>query len=362
MANGSRWSLLNVCFLAGTLILVAVFVPLEIIHGKGLRLHLAVCVIMVFLIGTAVTAGYHRLFSHRAYQAWWPLRLLLLVFGAAAFENSALKWASDHRLHHRYVDSDRDPYCIQKGFWYAHWTWVMEKQDHPLQGVADLERDPLVRWQHRHHFLIGAIVASLPLGAGLMTHNLWGSFVIGILLRIVCTHHLTFLINSAAHTFGTRPYTDANTARDNLLLAPLTFGEGYHNFHHMWPSDYRNGIRWHHLDTTKWLLNVLSWVGLARKLHRVPNATIERARISMTEKNMRTRLVKASPGLAEQLCSRLASARQRLDEALAGFQAQRDDWNSHRSERKAARRQYRDELHAAWEEWKAVCFQVRLVV
>jgi len=360
MVKKSRWSLLNVCFLAGTLTLAAIFVPPEIIHGKELWLNLVICAVMVFCIGTSVTAGYHRLFSHRAYQARWPLRLFLLVFGAAAFENSALKWASDHRLHHRYVDTDRDPYSIQRGFWYAHWIWVMEERELPLQGVADLEKDPLVLWQHRHHFLIGAFVASLPLGAGLLMHDLWGSIVIGLLLRIVCTHHLTFLINSAAHTFGTQPYTDANSARDNVLLAPLTFGEGYHNFHHMWPGDYRNGVRWHHLDTTKWILSGFAWLGLVRKLNRVPDATIHRAQIGMTEKIMRARLTKAAPGLAEKLNSRLASARQRLDQALATFQAHRESWSSHRTEWKAIRLQHRAELRAAWEEWKMVCFQVRL--
>lgn len=234
MYLAKRWNLLNTTFLTGTLALALVLVPWRLATA-GLRWSEAlVCLAMVFAIGTAISGGYHRLFSHRAYKASWPVRFLFLCLGAAAFENSALKWASDHRLHHQHVDTDQDPYTIGKGFWYAHWTWVMEAKDHPLVGVADLEKDPLVRWQHRHHFLIGAVVATIPLWIGLGTGNVLGHLVFGLALRIVLTHHTTFFINSAAHWFGSRPYTDANTARDNWLLAPLTYGEGYHNFHHQW--------------------------------------------------------------------------------------------------------------------------------
>ena len=109
------------------------------------------------------------------------------------------------------------------------------------------------------------------------------------------THHTTFFINSAAHLFGTRPYTDANTARDNWLLAPLTYGEGYHNFHHLWQWDYRNGVLWYQWDTTKWLLNVLAWLGLVGQFRRVSAAAMTRARLRMEEKRLRERLVSGQP-------------------------------------------------------------------
>ena len=258
-------SVLNTSFLLGTLLLAVIFVPLKL-AAHGLRWSEALMGLAMFIaIGLSVTAGYHRLFSHRAYQASWPVRLVFLLFGAAAFQNSALKWSSDHRVHHHHVDDvDRDPYVIGKGFWYAHWTWVMEKRDLPLEGIADLEKDPLVRWQHRHHFVIGGLVALIPVWVGLATGNVLGHLVIGLLLRIVLTHHTTFLINSAAHMFGSRPYTEANSARDNWLLAPFTFGEGYHNYHHMWQWDYRNGVRWFQWDPTKWLLGALAATGAVR--------------------------------------------------------------------------------------------------
>jgi stearoyl-CoA desaturase (delta-9 desaturase) len=279
---------LNTLFLLGTLLLASVLVPWKI-AAQGVRAsEVTVFFVLYSIIGLSITIGYHRLFSHRAFQAAWPVRLLVLVFGAAAFQNSALAWSSDHRHHHRFVDDlDKDPYPVRRGFWYAHWTWVMEARDRPFDAVADLEQDPLIRWQNRHHFWIGAAAALLPvLAVGLATGNLAGQLAIGLLLRIVATHHSTFLINSAAHWFGSQPYTDANSARDNVLLAPLTFGEGYHNYHHMWQWDYRNGPRWYQWDPAKWLIAAGSWMGLTRGLRRVPDTEVQRARLAMETKRL----------------------------------------------------------------------------
>jgi stearoyl-CoA desaturase (Delta-9 desaturase) len=366
MTTARHWSILNTSFLLGTLLLALVLVPLNVMHSKHLGLELTVCLGMFAAIGLAVTAGYHRLFSHRTYQAAWPVRFVLLCFGAAAFQNSALQWSSDHRIHHRFVDTDRDPYNIRKGFWYAHWIWVMEHSPRQLQGVADLQADPLVRWQDRYHFVIGAIVACIPLFIGLATGHVWGHFVMGMLLRIVLTHHTTFLINSAAHVFGTRPYTETNSARDNGLLAPFTFGEGYHNFHHFWPGDYRNGIRWYQWDTTKWLIRSLQLIGLASKLRRTPEATIQKARIALEEKRLSRRLAEAQSSLADDLRLRLASARQRMEHALETFHAHRAERKQMRAERrqewKQAMNQKRAELQDAWDEWKATRSMVRRAV
>jgi len=356
----SRWNILNTSFLVGTLMLAVILVPIQVIHSRHLLFELTLCLAMFLATGTAVTAGYHRLFSHRAYEAAWPLRLALLCFGAAAFENSALAWSSDHRVHHRYVDSEKDPYAITKGFWYAHWIWVMESTNHPIQGVDDLQKDPLVRWQHRHYFLIGAVVALIPVAIGWAIHDLWGSIVMALLLRIVLTHHTTFLINSAAHVFGSRPFTDANTARDNPWLAPLSFGEGFHNFHHMWPADYRNGVRWYQWDSTKWALNAFAWLGLASKFKRTPEMTIRRARLRMEAKTLKAALDKALPPCETLvIISRLAAAHERLDGAMARFHEHREAWKHRTEDWKGAMQQRRSELRAAWEEWKATRMAAR---
>lgn len=371
---------LNTLFLLGTLAATLVAVPLHLFFNGFRWSEWLVAMAMVFTIGTAISAGYHRLFSHKAYVASWPVRLFLLLFGAASFENSALKWSSDHRLHHRYVDDlEKDPYAIGKGFWYAHWTWVMEDKDVPMVGVSDLQKDPLVMWQHRYFFRIGAVIALIPVLIGLATGNLIGHLVVGLLLRIVLTHHTTFLINSAAHVFGSRPYTDANSARDNWFLAPLTYGEGFHNFHHMWQWDYRNGALWYQWDSTKWILNGLAWAGLISKLRRVPVTLMDRARIRMEEKALRERLATAG-AVASPLQDRLAAARERVDRALAGLQDRREAWDARKQEWrakglakadawKAAKREWkaglsqqRDELRAAWMEWKAAQAEARMVL
>ncbi|BDU69372.1 hypothetical protein GETHOR_14730 [Geothrix oryzae] len=375
MAHRTARSWLNTLFLMGTLILALILVPWKV-TVQGLRWSEgAVLLAMYSATGLAITVGYHRLFSHRAFQAAWPVRLAVLLFGAAAFQNSAIAWCSDHRHHHRFVDDpERDPYPVKRGFWYAHWIWVMEAKDRPLEAVGDLERDPLLRWQRRYHFWIGAAVVALPvLAVGLLTHNVVGQLVIGLLLRIVLTHHSTFLINSAAHWFGTQPYTDANSARDNVLLAPFTFGEGYHNFHHMWQWDYRNGPRWYQWDPAKWLIAAGAWVGLTRGLRRVPATEMQRARVAMEARRLAAALTRD----AFQARRTLEEARFRIDASLAAFQtcldawpakkaewkakglAKADAWRTVRTEWKHQRLQQRRALRAAWMGWNQARLQAK---
>lgn len=230
------------------------------------------------LCGLSITGGYHRLFAHAAYRGRAALRLFYLFFGAASVQNSALQWVSDHRRHHRRTDSDDDPYNIKRGFWWAHIGWVLFKdveQDTGPRDVSDLERDPLVRFQHRHYY-------TLALGAGFLlpvaTASLWGDALGGALvacfLRLALQYHATFAINSVAHTFGDQPFGGTVSARNHALTAILTLGEGYHNFHHRFPSDYRNGYAPHHYDPTKWWIWIMARLGFASDLRRTPPTAI----------------------------------------------------------------------------------------
>lgn len=234
--------------------------------------------------GMAITMGYHRCFSHRAFSTARPIEALLLFFGAASVQNSVLKWSSDHRIHHAKVDTEADPYNINEGFWWAHIGWVVHhgRNKDGLKNVADLQRNPLVRFQHRFFFplvvLAGFLVPALI--AGLWGDAL-GGFLIAGCLRLVLQWHATFSINSVAHKLGSRPYSLKNSARDSMITALLTFGEGYHNFHHRFQSDYRNGVKWYHFDPSKWLIWSLSRVGLARDLKRASRDAIQRARESV---------------------------------------------------------------------------------
>jgi len=241
-----------------------------------------------FASGLSITAGYHRLFSHRTHKGEWPLRLFYALFGAAAFQNSAIKWCSDHRRHHLKTDEDEDPYSVTDGFVWAHIGWVMVDQgDEIVEHVDDLQADKILAWQDRHIFLIGFLVGIvLPglVGFALLgnIHGLLGGMIYGGFLRVVVVHHATFLINSAAHTWGTQPYSTANTSKDSPLLSFFTFGEGYHNFHHTFQADYRNGHRWYHWDPSKWLIQSASWFGLTKDLHKIPDKSIESRRMKAT--------------------------------------------------------------------------------
>lgn len=237
-----------------------------------------------FLVMTpiSITVGYHRLFSHGAFKTNRVVRFLLLFFGAAAFEQSVLEWVSQHRDHHRYVDTDRDPYSIKKGFFYAHLGWmIFWKHDTDYDNVTDLARDPMLMHQHRHYlaWAIGAGIVT-PMIVGILTGHLLAAIVFSVCLRITVVHHLTFFINSICHMFGKATYDTHATARDNWVIALLTFGEGYHNFHHRFAADYRNGVRWYQWDPSKWLIALMAGLGLAWDLRRVSDFQIMAAELA----------------------------------------------------------------------------------
>jgi len=242
----------------------------------------ALFVVLFGLVSFSVTAGYHRCFSHKAYVCHPIVQAFYLFFGAMALQNSALKWSSDHRDHHRYVDRDWDPYNIRRGGLWAHilWLFYTEPPERTYDNVPDLQANRLVRWQFRVHGAIGLIAGlGIPTLIGALFGRPIGGLLWGGFLRIALIHHTTFLVNSVAHLYGTRPYTEGNSGRDNALLAFVTNGEGYHNFHHKFPSDFRNGVRWYQWDPTKWLIALLGMTGLARDLKRTPESVIEKTRL-----------------------------------------------------------------------------------
>jgi stearoyl-CoA desaturase (delta-9 desaturase) len=276
----------NTIFLTATPIVSIVLATLYF-KNNGFQLsQIILAVVFYFITGLSITAGYHRLLSHRTYQANSFVKLMYLLFGAATFQNSALKWCSDHRIHHNHVDGEKDPYNINKGFWYAHigWIFYQEKVENP-KYPKDLLNDKLVMWQHRNYlWLCVAMGFVLPTIIGYFLGSALGGFALAGVARVVFVHHCTFFINSLCHMVGTRPYTDTNTARDSAIMAIFSYGEGYHNYHHYFPTDYRNGIRWFHFDPTKWLIKSLSFVGWTKNLKKVPEKLITEARLQMKMK------------------------------------------------------------------------------
>jgi len=246
---------------------------------------------MYLWTGLGITGGYHRLWSHRSYSASFPVRLMLCLGGAAAFEGSAKWWCRNHRSHHRYTDTDKDPYNAKRGFWWAHMGWMLVKQNTKKIGysdISDLQKDKMIQWQHNYYpwiaFGVGVIFPTL--FAGLVWNDYAGGYFYASVLRIVFVHHATFFVNSLAHTFGDKPFSDHHTAFDSIITAVLTFGEGYHNYHHEFPQDYRNGIRFFHYDPTKWLIGALSFVGLTYDLKQISPEEIAKAKVQMAQRGL----------------------------------------------------------------------------
>ncbi len=300
---------LNVIIFLTTFIIAAVGVPYwAFVHGFDWPTIVAAIVCFIYC-GMSITAGYHRLWSHRTYQAHWSLRLIYALGGAFALQNSILHWSSDHRIHHKHVDdNDVDPYSAKRGFWYSHIGWMLreyqaQRYDN-YENVRDMQKDPIVMWQHKHYIALTlAMNFGVPITFGLINGDVIGSLLLIGFLRLVLSHHTTFFINSLAHIWGKQTYTEKNTARDNGLLAFLTFGEGYHNFHHLFENDYRNGIRWWQFDPTKWLIKSCEFLGLTSKLRVSPEDKIVKAKLTMTLMRSQQKITKRAD--AEQMLEKL---------------------------------------------------------
>ena len=365
----------NLFFFAATGLPVLVL-PFYIYHFGISPAALALFLFYAPATALAITIGYHRLFAHVTYKAHPLVQFLLLFFGAAAFEQSALKWASQHRDHHFYVDTDRDPYNIKKGFWYAHIGWlVFWKHWINYDNVRDLQENRLLVHQHRY-YLLWAITSGIltPLAIGALAGDPWGVFLMGICLRITFVYHATFCINSICHMLGKTTYDLKTSARDHWFVALLTFGEGYHNFHHRFPSDYRNGIRWYHWDPSKWLIRTLSFFRLARHLKRVSPFRILHARLSAENQKASLEFSKQiarhplAAQIREAVCLKYAELLGKLaafETAAAEYQVLFKQGMAHKAEdlkglKKAAQekmRERRAQFRSAWQQWNSLKHQ-----
>ena len=316
-------------FLIGTLVLSLTAVPLYLWKFGLDGFQFTFFWLMVGFTGFSITLGYHRLFSHLAFKAHWIVRLFTLIFGAAAFENSAMMWSSEHRRHHKHVDHEDDPYDISKGFFHAHIGWLLFKlkPSPPFDNVADLQRDKLVVWQHKHVQTIAFIVSFiLPPIIGYAWGGAscaLGSFLLAGVARVVFVQHATFCINSMCHTLGNRPYSTRCSARDSWILAIFTFGEGYHNYHHEFQYDYRNGVKPWQFDPTKWIIWTLSKLGLTTNLRRVPSEKILLAQLGETQRQVETKLSAVSEENAEH--GLLLTVYERLQATAAQWEKYRDE-------------------------------------
>ncbi|KAI0053187.1 delta9-fatty acid desaturase [Auriscalpium vulgare] len=244
-----------------------------------------------FVTGLGITAGYHRFWAHRSYNASKPLQYFLAVAGAGAVEGSIKWWSRGHRAHHRYTDTELDPYNAHKGLFWSHVGWMLVKPRRKpgVADVSDLSKSEVVRWQHRWYiWLILGMGFGLPtILPGLLWGDWRGGYVYAGALRLCFVHHSTFCVNSLAHWLGESPFDDKHTPRDHVITAIVTIGEGYHNFHHQFPMDYRNAIKWYQYDPTKWFIWVAAQLGLASHLKVFPENEVKKGQLTMQLKRLR---------------------------------------------------------------------------
>ncbi len=249
---------------------------------------LALTMFAVTMLG--VTVGFHRLLSHRAFQAGPALRGALAIAGSMAAQGPVIYWVSNHRRHHRFSDDDGDPHSPHqtderelegwRGFWHAHVGWTFT---HDLTNSAyvarDLLRDPVIRWVNRRYaawvlaglVIPGAIGAALDGARGAWLGILWGGG-----MRLFLSYHLTNSINSITHMYGYRSYATPEQSHNNVWLGLPTFGEGWHNNHHAWPSSAFFGFTWWEIDPGGAVIRVLEWCGLVWNVRRPDGARLDR--------------------------------------------------------------------------------------
>lgn len=228
--------------------------------------------ILYNLGGLGITAGAHRLWSHRSYKAKWPLRIMLCCFQTLAFQNSIYEWSRDHRTHHKFSETDADPHDATRGFFFSHVGWLLCRKHPQVQSkgktidLGDLWADPIVRFQHHYYLLLMTITCFVV--PTLIPYYLWGeslynAFYICALLRYTVTLHATWLVNSAAHMWGRRPYDKNINPSENRGVSLAALGEGFHNYHHTFPWDYATSELGYELNLTKLFIDSMSAIGWA---------------------------------------------------------------------------------------------------
>ena len=215
-----------------------------------------------------ITAGYHRYFAHRSYRMGRPMQFLMAVGGTTAAQKGPLWWAGNHRDHHRFADTEADVHSPLRGFWWSHVGWILCDRFGTVdydEKISDFARYPELRFVDKHN-----IVPPVLLAIGCYLLGGWAGLVVGFFWSTVLLWHGTFTINSLSHVFGRRRYLTTDTSRNNLFLALLTCGEGWHNNHHYYMSTANQGFYWWEIDFSYMALKMMSWVGLVWDLRTPP--------------------------------------------------------------------------------------------
>lgn len=271
---------------AVTSIMTAVHVAcLGLIYTGISKVGALVGLLMYCIRGLGVTAGYHRLLAHRAFKAGRLVQFVLAFCGSLAAQGGPLWWVSHHRTHHRHTETAEDPHSpVAHGFWRAHMGWMFQPESYrqTATNIKDLMKFPEIRFLQRHYLLILVAQVGLLFALGVFLNARFPELgtsglefiLLGFALSTVLLWHGTFMVNSVCHRWGKRPYGQRNESTNNLWVALLTFGEGWHNNHHRFASSARHGLRWWQVDPTYYLLRVLNVFGLVSDL-KLPSQTVQ---------------------------------------------------------------------------------------
>lgn len=230
--------------------------------------NLAVLLIGNWIVGSlGVGLGWHRLLTHRSFAAPKWLEYLLTILGTMSMQDPPDKWVATHRLHHKYVDTERDPHSARPGFWWPQLGWVVwgRAQDHDAETmrryIPDLQKDPVHRLISRLYCVPILLSAFLLFAVGG-----WAMVVWGVAARVVVGWHTTWFVNSLAHMYGGRPHETGDLSTNNWFVAILTFGEGWHNNHHAFPTSARHGLAWYQFDMNWITIRIFEKLGWAKKI------------------------------------------------------------------------------------------------
>ncbi len=252
---------------------------------------IATAIILYAIRMFAITGFYHRYFSHKAFKTSRPIQFLFALIGASSVQRGPLWWASHHRYHHKHSDKCVDEHSPkQHGFLWSHMGWFLSRQNFltRFERITDFSRYPELKFIDRFDILIPTLLAIGLYGFGeLINHyypaagtNGWQMLVWGFVISTLALYHVTFTINSLAHTIGKRRFTTRDNSRNNWLLALLTFGEGWHNNHHYYPGSARQGFAWWEIDISYYLLRLLQAMGLIWDLRPVPERVMRQCQRS----------------------------------------------------------------------------------
>ena len=226
--------------------------------------NLTAFLILYAVTAIGVTLGLHRMASHKSFQSpTWASRTFITC-GALAAQGGPIEWVGLHRHHHLHSDEEVDHHDSRRGFWWAHFGWMIRRvpaMEHIHALTADLRKDRYIMWLEKYFLL-----TQIPLGVILFAVGGWGMVLWGIPLRMAAVYHVTWLVNSATHTWGYRRYDTEDNSRNNWWVALLTFGEGWHNNHHAIQARARHGLKWYEIDVTYYIICTLEYLGLARNV------------------------------------------------------------------------------------------------